>query len=417
MVDINTPNTGQPTGAQPPAAEPAAVPATASASAPAATPEPAAATTPPAPAPIPTNQPVAATQKDAQEAFDINKLFRTAAQYGASDIYISVGIKPTLRIHGSLYPIDAHPVLSKQIAEKYLLQIMTKEQQAQFTKNMDIDFSVEIKGIGRFRANVFVQNKGIGGVFRLIASKIKSMDELALPEQLKKIPHFPNGLVLVTGPTGSGKSTTLASIINEINTTQSKHILTIEDPIEFIHENQKSVVEQREVGAHTKSFKNALRGSLREDPDVILVGEMRDLETIALAITAAETGHLVFGTLHTSGAAKSVDRIIDVFPTDQQSQVRVQVAELLRCVIWQNLLPTKDGKGRVAAHEIMFNNHAIANMIRKQKTYQIQSILETGVNEGMQSMARSINDLLQKDLITQEIAQEHVPEEFEEGTT
>lgn len=365
-------------------------------------------------APKPVVQPVAPQQQDIKEAFDIGKLLRTALQYNASDVYISVGIKPTLRINGSLYPIESHPVLSKQIAEKYILQIMNKNQQQEFTKNMDLDFAMEISGVGRFRANIFVQSKGIGAVLRLISAEIKSMKELHLPEQLNKIPQFPNGLVLVTGPTGSGKSTTLAALINEINETQKKHILTIEDPIEFVHVNKQAVIQQREVGTHTKSFSNSLRASLREAPDVILVGEMRDLETIALAITAAETGHLVFGTLHTSGVAKTVDRIIDVFPTDQQAQVRVQVAELLRVVVWQNLLPTKDQKSRVAAHEIMFNNNAVANMIRKQKTYQIQSILETGVNDGMQSMARALQNLLQQEKISQETANQFIPETFED---
>lgn len=366
-------------------------------------------------APKPVVQPVAPQQQDIKEAFDIGKLLRTALQYNASDVYISVGIKPTLRINGSLYPIESHPVLSKQIAEKYILQIMNKNQQEEFMKNMDLDFAMEISGVGRFRANIFVQSKGIGAVLRLISAEIKSMKELHLPEQLNKIPQFPNGLVLVTGPTGSGKSTTLAALINEINETQKKHILTIEDPIEFVHVNKQAVIQQREVGTHTKSFSSSLRASLREAPDVILVGEMRDLETIALAITAAETGHLVFGTLHTSGVAKTVDRIIDVFPTDQQAQVRVQVAELLRVVVWQNLLPTKDQKSRVAAHEIMFNNNAVANMIRKQKTYQIQSILETGVNDGMQSMARALQNLLQQEKISQETANQFIPETFEDN--
>lgn len=388
-------------------------------------------TTQPVPAPAPATpvapitQPVAAQpqpqaqestaeQQELKQAFDINKLFKTALQYGASDLYLSVGIKPTLRIHGELFPIEQHPILSKQIAEQYLLQIMNEHQKQLFMHDQDIDFAIQVPGVARFRANVFVQSKGIAAVFRLISSQIKSFADLGLPDQLKKILDYPNGLVLVTGPTGSGKSTTLAAFINEINLTQGKHIITIEDPIEYIHENKKSVIEQREIGTHTKTFQSALRASLREDPDVILVGELRDLETISLAITAAETGHLVFGTLHTSGCAKSVDRIIDVFPTDQQAQIRVQVAELLRVVVWQNLLPRADKQGRVAALEIMFNNYAIANLIRKEKTYQIQSALEIGVNEGMQSMNKALQALVEKGLITQETANKYSPEKIEE---
>lgn len=387
-------------------------------------------TTQPVPAPAPVVQPAvnaqqpqpqpqtvqtpAPEQQELKQAFDINKLFKTAFQYGASDLYISVGIKPTLRIHGELFPVEQHPVLSKQIAEQYLLQIMNDHQKQLFMHDQDIDFAIQVPGVARFRANVFVQNKGIAAVFRLISSQIKSFNDLGLPEQLKKVINYPNGLVLVTGPTGSGKSTTLAAFINEINLTQGKHIITIEDPIEYIHENKKSVIEQREIGTHTKTFQTALRASLREDPDVILVGELRDLDTISLAITAAETGHLVFGTLHTSGCAKSVDRIIDVFPPDQQSQIRVQVAELLRAVVWQNLLPKADKQGRVAALEIMFNNYAIANLIRKEKTYQIQSALEIGVNEGMQSMNKALQALVERGMITQETANKYSPEKIED---
>ena len=231
---------------------------------------------------------------------------------------------------------------------------------------------------------------------------------------MKKIPKLKNGLVIVTGPTGSGKSTTLATLINEINENQKKHILTIEDPIEFVHENKKSIIDQREVGSHTASFEKALRAALREDPDVILVGEMRDMETIQLALKAAETGHLVFATLHTSGAADSVDRIINVFPVEQQNQVRIMLAESLQAVIWQSLVKTKDGKGRLAALEILFKTPAIANMIRKAKTYQIDSAIETGTREGMQSMKKAITDMLQADLITEEEAISNIPKKYQE---
>ena len=253
----------------------------------------------------------------------------------------------------------------------------------------------------------------MAAVFRLIPETVFSLDELGLPEQLKKVAGFRNGIVIVTGPTGSGKSTTMAALLNEINVTDAQHIITVEDPIEFVHENKKSIFEQREVKSHTKGFTSALKAVLREDPDVVYIGEMRDLETISLAITAAETGQLVFATLHTSGAAKSVDRIIDVFPFEQQNQIRAQLSESMRAVIWQNLLKTKDGKGRIAALEIMFNNNAIANMIRKAKTHQINSAIETGFKEGMQTMKKSVTDLLEADLISEEEALANIPEELE----
>jgi len=343
----------------------------------------------------------------------LSKIFRTAVQYKASDIYITTGSKPVLRINGDLVRIQEHEPLSKKMAEDLLLEIMTEEQRRSFSKKLDLDFSIDLEDIGRFRVNMFVQRKGIGAIFRVIPNKIYTMEELNLPEQLKKIPGFPNGLVIVTGPTSSGKSTTLSAIVNEINTNQSKHIITIEDPIEFIHESQNSVVDQREVGTHTLSFQRALKSSLREDPDVILIGEMRDLETIQLAITAAETGHLVLGTLHTSGAAKSIDRIIDAFPHTQQNQIRTQLAEGLKAVVWQNLLKTKDKKGRVGAYEIMFNNHAIANMIRKGNTHQIDSVIETSTQEGMQTMKKSLTDLMQADVVDEEEALAFMPKELD----
>jgi len=290
---------------------------------------------------------------------------------------------------------------------------MNDEQKQYFAKNLDLDFSLDIPSISRFRVNIFVQRKGIAAVFRLIPEAVYSLDELGLPETLKQITKYENGLVIVTGPTGSGKSTTLAAMLNEINANSAEHIITIEDPIEFVHENKMSIIEQREVKTHTKSFSKALRSALREDPDVILVGEMRDLETISLAITAAETGHLVFATLHTSGAAKSVDRMIDAFPFEQQNQIRSQLSESLRTIIWQNLVKTKDGKGRIAPLEIMINNSAIANMIRKAKTHQINSAIETGFKEGMQTMKKSVTDLLEADLISEETAYEAIPEEME----
>jgi len=339
----------------------------------------------------------------------ITKLLRTAKQYGASDIYLSVGAKPALRINGDLVIVEEHEILTKEITENYLLEIMTEKQKKKFEETSDLDFSISLPEIARFRVNVFVQRKGIGAVLRVIPDNVNSLDDLHLPDCLKKIPHFLNGLVLLTGPTGCGKSTTLAAIINEINKNQTKHIITIEDPIEYIHDNQKSYLEQREVGTHTKNFQTALRAALREDTDVILIGEMRDLDTISLALTAAETGHLVLATLHTSGAAKSLDRIIDVFPAAQQNQIRTQVAETLKAVVWQNLLKTKDGKGRVAACEILFANHAISNLIRKNQNFQINSIIETNKQLGMQTMRSALSDLVKADIITTEEAQKYMP--------
>lgn len=343
----------------------------------------------------------------------LDKIFRTALEYKASDVYITTGTKPVLRIHGDLLMIEEHPIITPETAKEYIFETMSETQQKELMTNLDSDFAIEIPGTARFRVSVFFQRKGMAAVFRIIPSVIQSMDELGLPQQLKKITAMKNGIVLVTGPTGSGKSTTLASIMNEINVNQRQHIITVEDPIEFIHENKLSVIDQREVGAHTTSFSKALRASLREDPDVLLIGEMRDLETMALAITAAETGHLVLTTLHTNGASKSVDRVIDAFPPTQQNQIRTQFADSLRCIVWQNLLKRKDGKGRVGAFEILFNNHAISNMIRKMKTYQIQSALETGIADGMQTMQRGLSGLVEQGVITEEAAQENMPDELE----
>ncbi len=343
----------------------------------------------------------------------IDKILRTALQYKASDVYITTGTKPVLRINGELVFIEGHEILTKKMAEDYLLEIMNEDQKKRFQKSLDLDFSIDIETIARFRVNMFVQRKGIVAIFRVIPSKVNTMDELNMPQQLKRITKMQNGLVIVTGPTSSGKSTTLASIVHEINMNQSKHILTIEDPIEFIHENIKSVIDQREVGTHTLSFQRALKASLREDPNVILIGEMRDFETISLAITAAETGHLVLATLHTSGAAKSIDRMIYAFPSEQQNQIRTQLAESLRAIIWQSLLKTKDKKGRIAAMEILFNNHAIENMIRKGNTHQIDSVIETSTHEGMQTMRRALTDLVDADLVDEDEALSNMPPELD----
>ena len=339
---------------------------------------------------------------------DIQKILSTAVKYKASDVYISVGIKPSLRIHGELIAIEEHPVLSKTMAETYVGAIMNEQQKQQFGKTFDLDFAIDIKGLSRFRVNVFMQSKGIGAVLRVIEEEIKSIDELNLPSQLKKLANLKQGIVLVTGPTGQGKSTTLASIINEINATKKFNIITIEDPIEFIHPNKQSVIQQREVGKHTKSYKSGLKGVLREAADVILLGELRDHETISLALTAAETGHLVLSTLHTSGAAKSVDRIIDSFPSDQQNQVKNQLADSLQAVVWQQLVPLSDGKGRAAALEIMIKNNAISNLIREGKTFQIKSVLETSQSEGMQTMVQALEKLYQQGFITEKAKDDYI---------
>lgn len=345
----------------------------------------------------------------------LEKIFKEAFDNKASDIYITSGAKPVFRIHGELVVRDEYPVFDENTAEEHLMEIATEDQKEEFKKNLDIDFAINVQDVARFRVNIFSQRRGIGGVFRLIPSKIPTMEELHLPEAFKKIPDFPNGLVLVTGPTGSGKSTTLAAVIGDINANVGAHIITIEDPIEFVYENKKSVVEQREVNTNTKSFQNALRAALREDPDVILVGELRDLDTISLAITAAETGHLVFGTLHTSGAAKTIDRIINVFPGERQNQIRAELAAVLRIIVWQQLIPKKDGSGRVGAYEILSINPAVSNLIRGNKIHEIPSVIETGVREGMQSMEQCVIALLKEDIISQEEALKAIPHEFSPG--
>jgi twitching motility protein PilT len=305
-----------------------------------------------------------------------------------------------IRISGELTPVTT-TLLPPAETVKLLYEIMTPLQQKRFEESKELDFAYSVPGVARFRANIFMQNRGIAGVFRIIPERILTVEELMLPPQVLNFAKLHKGLVLCTGPTGSGKSTTLAALVDYVNTRRSDHIITIEDPIEFVHQNKKCLVNQRELGAHTESFAHALRSALREDPDVILVGEMRDLETISLAITAAETGHLVFGTLHTSSAAKTIDRIVDVFPSAQQAQIRSQLSEALCGVMAQTLLK-KVGGGRIAALEILVGNPAIGNLIREQKTYQIASVLQTSRHEGMQTLDMALFDLLQRRLITPE---------------
>ncbi len=328
----------------------------------------------------------------------IDVLLERALACGASDLHLRAGSPPLMRLHGRLKPLPE--VDGQDGYEAALLAILTESQRQVFEARSDLDFAYEIPQVGRFRVNFLRQHKGVGAVFRLLPSRLYSLEELGLPQVVYALVRLEQGLVLVTGPTGSGKSTTLAAIIDHINQESDKHIVTIEDPLEFIHPNKKSLVTQREVGAHTTSFAAALRAVLREDPDIILLGELRDLETISLAITAAETGHLVFGTLHTRTAASTVDRLIDVFPPEQQSQIRTMLAETLKGVIAQQLLVRADGQGRVVAVEILVGTTALANLIREGKTHQIPSLIQTGRREGMQTMDQAILEFLRSKQIT-----------------
>lgn len=334
----------------------------------------------------------------------IDELFKLMVEKGASDLHLVAGAPPYLRVSGEMEKLD-QPALTAQEAQDIIFEICNEKQKKEFITNWELDFAYTKEPIGRFRVNVFMQRKGIGVVCRVIPTKIKTAEELGLPQSLMEMINCHKGLICVTGPTGSGKSTTLAALIHHINATQQSHILTIEDPIEFVHPSLKSLVNQREVHNHSKSFANALKAALREDPDVILVGEMRDLETISLAISAAETGHLVFGTLHTNNAHKTVDRIIDVFPGDRQAQIRVQLSESLRGVISQSLLP-KVGGGRVAVQEVMFCNKAIGNLIREGKTFQIPSTMQTGKNQGMVTYEYAIEQLINRGLISKDTGYE-----------
>jgi len=333
----------------------------------------------------------------------IDALFKMMREQGASDLHLSTGSPPIFRLHGEMERLNFKP-LSHDELTALLFEILSEQQQADFEKRKDLDFAYAVPGLARFRGNMLLTHRGIAAVFRIIPSKILTADELGLPEGVRKMTLLKKGLVLVTGPTGSGKSTTLAAMIDLINSTRREHILTLEDPLEFIHENKMALFNQRQVGEHTESFSSALRAALREDPDVILVGEMRDLETISLAMSAAETGHLVFGTLHTNSAAKTIDRIIDAFPRDAQEQIRTMLSESLKGVICQQLLRTADGKGRAAALEILVGTPAIGNLIREGKTFQIPSIIQTARKDGMQLMDQHILDLLKTKTIAPEEA-------------
>ena len=333
----------------------------------------------------------------------IDALFNMMKEQGASDLHLSTGNPPIFRQHGDMVSLN-FKALGHDELKTILFEILSDKQKAHFNETKDIDFAYEVPGLARFRGNIMMQYRGIAAVFRIIPSIILSADELGLPDGVRRMTNFKKGMVLVTGPTGSGKSTTLAAMIDLINSTRKEHILTFEDPLEFIHENKLSLLNQRQIGEHTESFTSALRAALREDPDVILVGEMRDLTTIQLAMTAAETGHLVLGTLHTSTAAKTIDRIIDVFPTDQQEQVRAMLSESLKGVVCQQLLKTAEGKGRVAAFEILLGTPAIGNLIREGKTFQIPSIIQTAKKDGMQLMDQHLLDLLKTKKVNPEEA-------------
>ncbi len=335
----------------------------------------------------------------------IQDLLRFTAEAGASDLHVSAGSHPMVRVNGRMKRLNL-PILTVEEMENLVFSVMNEVQKEMFIKNLEIDFSTKLSNDVRFRVNAFNQINGIAAAFRVIPNEIKQYEELHLPEVLKKLTTKEKGLILVTGPTGSGKSTTLATMIDSINDMRACHIITIEDPIEFVHRSKNSLINQRELGHDTWSFTAALRSALREDPDVILVGEMRDLETVSLALTAAETGHLVFATLHTGSCTKSIDRIIDMFPKEQQQQVRSMLSESLEAVVAQTLLPTKDGKGRVPAVEIMIANAAVRNLIREEKTYQIPSVIQAGSKEGMQTRDQSLYNLVMNNLVERTIAEE-----------
>ena len=335
---------------------------------------------------------------------DITELLAFSAKNGASDLHLSAGLPPMIRVDGDVRRINL-PAMEHKEVHALVYDIMNDKQRKDYEEFLETDFSFDVPGVARFRVNAFNQNRGAGAVFRTIPSKVLTMEDLGMGKVFQKISDFPRGIVLVTGPTGSGKSTTLAAMMDYINESRYEHILTIEDPIEFVHESKKCLVNQREVHRDTLGFAEALRSALREDPDIILVGELRDLETIRLALTAAETGHLVFGTLHTTSAAKTIDRVVDVFPAEEKSMVRSMLSESLQAVISQTLMK-KNGGGRIAAHEIMISTAAIRNLIREDKVAQMYSAIQTGGALGMQTLDQCLQGLVKKGLVARQAAQE-----------
>ena len=338
-------------------------------------------------------------------SLDFADLLLEVIERNASDLHLTAGAHPTVRVRGRLQGLEDYPVLTTERTREIVYSILTNDQRQRLETDWQIDFAYSIPARARFRVNAYYQRGAIGAAFRLIPTTIKNVEELGLPLVIHELAKRPRGFVLVTGPTGSGKSTSLAAVIDEINATREEHIMTIEDPIEFLHGHKKCIVNQREIGADAQSFALGLRAALRQDPDVILVGEMRDLETIHTALTAAETGHLVFATLHTQDTPQTIDRIIDVFPASQQQQVRVQLSVALQGIITQQLLPTADGAGRVAACEVLLATPAIRNLIREGKTHQIYSSLQTGANIGMQTMDAALATLVRAGKITQKLAE------------
>jgi twitching motility protein PilT len=335
---------------------------------------------------------------------DMIDILKAAVELNASDIHMYIGRPPMVRVRGVITELANYPVITAEESKKLIYSILYEDQIQRFEENMELDSSFDIPGISRFRVNVLLQKNGVEAVLRIISSKIPDPKSLGLADNIIGLTKLPRGLVLVTGPTGSGKSTTLASLLDIINKTRPEHILTIEDPIEFVFESSQCIVRQRELGTNTTSFQKALKHALRQDPDIIFIGEMRDLETISLAITAAETGHLVFGTLHTQDAAQTVDRMVDVFPAHQQQLVRTQLANTLKAVICQILLPMKDGRRRIAAREVMIVTHAIGSLIREGKTHMIYSAMETGAKFGMTTLDASLAELIKQGLVEPEIA-------------
>jgi twitching motility protein PilT len=335
-----------------------------------------------------------------EAAKSIDQLLERVVAQNASDLHISVGTPPALRMRGEISRLDEYTPFTPDDTQQLLYRILSSEQQKNLELKRQLDFAYAVPGLARFRVNVYFQREALGAAFRLIPEEIKTLEELGLPASLHELAAYPRGIVLVTGPTGSGKSTTLAAVIDEINRTRAEHILTIEDPIEFVHKHKKCIVNQREIGVDALSFGEGLRAALRQDPDVILVGEMRDLETISIALTAAETGHLVFGTLHTQSASSTIDRMIDVFPPEQQEQVRIMIAGSLQGVVTQALIPTMDGQGRKAALEILLPDDAVRNLIRQGKAEQIYSVMQTNTTRGMQTMEQSLSELIMRRVIS-----------------